>query len=113
MLESTDSREDGNELGNTPRHSATLWTTYQFTDNLEAGLGAQHVGARWTSNREERQAKSYTVYDAMLGYRFSEAFALRLNGYNLSNKFYIDRVGGGHYLPGAERTLVLSADFSF
>lgn len=113
VLESTDSREDGNELGNTPRHSATLWTTYQFTDNLEAGLGAQHVGARWTSNREERQAKSYTVYDAMLGYRFSEAFALRLNGYNLSNKFYIDRVGGGHYLPGAERTLVLSADFSF
>jgi catecholate siderophore receptor len=114
VLETNDSREkEGNELGNTPRNSASLWTTYEFTDNFEAGLGAQHVGARWTNNREERQAKSYTVYDAMLGYRFSEVFALRLNGYNLSNKFYIDRVGGGHYLPGAERTLVLSADFRF
>jgi len=113
VLESRNSNEVGSELGNTPRNSASLWTTYEFTDNLEAGLGVQHVGARWTNNREERQAKSYTVYDAMVGYRFSEAFALRLNGYNLSNKFYIDRVGGGHYLPGAERTLVLSADFSF
>lgn len=113
VLESIDTREDGKELGNTPRNSVTLWTTYELTDNFEVGFGAQHVGARWTNNREERQAKSYTLYDAMLGYRFNPKFALRLNGYNLSNKAYVDRVGGGHYLPGAERTLALSADFSF
>jgi catecholate siderophore receptor len=39
--------------------------------------------------------------------------ALRLNGYNLSNKEFVDRVGGGHYIPGAERTWMLSADLSF
>ena len=49
----------------------------------------------------------------MVAYRFNDAFALRLNGYNLSNKMYIDKVGGGHYIPGAERTFMLSADLSF
>ena len=24
-----------------------------------------------------------------------------------------DQVGGGHYMPGADRTFMLSADFSF
>ena len=105
--------EVGNELSNTPRHSANLWTTYQITDALEAGFGVQYVGARWTSTNNERLAKSYTTYDAMVGYRFNETVALRLNGYNLSNKFYVDRVGGGHYIPGAERTVMLSADVSF
>jgi catecholate siderophore receptor len=105
--------EEGNVLPNTPRHSANLWTTYKITDALEAGFGVQYVGARWTSTANERLAKSYTTYDAMVGYRFNDAIALRLNGYNLSNKFYVDRVGGGHYIPGAERTVMLSADFSF
>ena len=113
VLDSPDPREDGKELGNTPRDSVSLWTTYEFTENFEAGFGTQHVGARWTNNREERQAKSNTLYDAMIGYRFTPAFAMRLNGYNLSNKAYVDRVGGGHYTPGAERTFSLSADFNF
>lgn len=114
LVKTSDSREaPGNELGNTPRHSASLWTTYAFTEALEAGLGVQYVGERWTNNREERKADGYTTVDAMIGYRVNNMLALRLNGYNLANREYVDRVGGGHYLPGAERTFMLSADFSF
>ncbi|HEY0662880.1 MAG TPA: TonB-dependent siderophore receptor [Lysobacter sp.] len=113
VLDTNDLREAGKALGNTPRHSASLWTTYEFTDGFEAGLGVQYVGDRWSSNREERKAEAYTLVDAMVSYRLNDAVALRLNGYNLTNKAYIDRVGGGHYVPGAERTFMLSADFSF
>jgi catecholate siderophore receptor len=113
VLETNDPREADKALGNTPEHSASLWTTYAFTDDLEAGFGVQYVGERWTNNREERLADAYTLLDAMVSYRINETFALRLNGYNLANKEYIDRVGGGHYVPGAERTFMLSADFSF
>jgi catecholate siderophore receptor len=113
ITESLNPDEIGNELGNTPRNSASLWTTYAPTDTLSFGFGVQHVGARYSNTSNTRQAKSYTLYDAMVSYRFSPAFALRLNGYNLSNKFHVDRVGGGHYVPGAERTLMLSADVSF
>lgn len=105
--------EVGNELANTPRHSANLWTSYLLNDALEVGFGVQHVGSRWSSNANERLAKAYTSYDAMVSYQINDAIGLRLNGYNLSNKQYVDRVGGGHYVPGAERTFMLSADFSF
>ncbi len=112
VLESTEG-DVGNELGNTPRDSATLWTTYEFTDAWQAGFGVQHVGSRFSNTSNTRMAKSYTLYDAMVGYRVSDALSLRLNGYNLSGKDYVDQVGGGHYMPGADRTFMLSADFSF
>ena len=113
VLASLDPTVVGNALGNTPRNSASLWNSYAITDSLEAGFGIQHVGSRYTGEDNSRLAKSYTLYDAMVGYRVNDALALRLNGYNLSNKDYVDQVGGGHYVPGAARTWMLSADFSF
>jgi catecholate siderophore receptor len=103
----------GNELGNTPRDSASLWTTYEFSDAWQAGFGMQHVGSRFSNTSNTRMAKSYTLYDAMVGFKVSDTLSLRLNGYNLSGKDYVDQVGGGHYTPGADRTFMLSADFSF
>ena len=49
-------RSSASQSAFTPRHSASLWTTYEFTDGFEAGLGVQYVGDRWSSNREERKA---------------------------------------------------------
>ena len=113
ILDSTEAAVVGNELGNTPRHSASLWTSYEITDAWQVGFGMQHVGARWSNEDNTRRAKSYTLYDAMVSYQVSDGFALRLNGSNLSDKDYVDQVGGGHYVPGAGRTFMLSADFSF
>ena len=113
ILDSTEAPVVGNEMGNTPRHSASLWTSYDVTDALQLGFGVQHVGARWSNEENIRRAKAYTLYDAMVSYRVSDHMALRLNGYNLTGKDYVDQVGGGHYVPGADRTFMLSADFSF
>ena len=113
VVASTEAAVVGNGLGNTPRQSASLWTGYDLTDALEVGFGIQHVGARWTGEDNTRQAKAYTVYDLMVGYRVSDALSLRLNGYNLGDKDYVDQVGGGHYVPGAGRSFMLSADFTF
>ncbi|HEU4813545.1 MAG TPA: TonB-dependent siderophore receptor [Xanthomonadaceae bacterium] len=113
VTESTEAAVIGNALGNTPRHSASVWTSHDVTDALEVGFGIQHVGARWSNEDNARRAKAYTVYDMMVGYRVSDALGLRLNGYNLSDKDYVDQVGGGHYVPGAGRTFMLSADFTF
>jgi catecholate siderophore receptor len=38
---------------------------------------------------------------------------LKLNIYNLSDKFYIDRIGGGHIGPGPGRSAMLSTSFRF
>lgn len=113
VVESLNEAEVGKALGNTPRHSASAWTTYDVSDALQFGFGVQHVGSRFSNTTNTRLAKSYTAYDAMIGYEVNDALALRLNGYNLGNKDYVDQVGGGHYTPGAGRTFMLSVDFNF
>jgi catecholate siderophore receptor len=59
------------------------------------------------------QAPSYTLLEALAEYRFNDLLTLRLNGYNLTDEEYVDRVGGGHYIPGAGRSAVLTAIFGF
>ncbi|MDX1953828.1 MAG: TonB-dependent siderophore receptor [Verrucomicrobiota bacterium] len=113
ILESRDPAEIGKEVNNTPRHSANLWTTYQLPLDLEIGIGAQYVGSRYSSNANNRKAPGYVLFDAMLGYQVSDAISLRLNIYNLADREYIDRVGGGHAVPGAGRSAVLTANFNF
>jgi catecholate siderophore receptor len=113
VLESRDPAEGGNRLGNTPRHSASLWSSHRIGTGWEVGYGVQHVGARYSNTSNTRRAKAYTLHDAMVSWQATDALALRLNGYNLFDKDHVDQVGGGHYVPGAGRTFMLSADVSF
>lgn len=113
VVRSLDPAEQGNELGNTPNNSASLWTTYEASERLLFGFGARHVGARWTNTQNLREAKAYTTFDAMVSYALHPAATLRLNGYNLTGKDYVDTVGGGHYTPGADRSVMASLDVSF
>jgi catecholate siderophore receptor len=106
--------EESNVLGNTPEHSASLWTTYQLPYNFEIGGGLQYVGDRRNNNTSAaRIAPDYWVFDATAAYRLNEHFTLRLNVYNLADEQYIDRVGGGHFIPGAGRSAVVTANFMF
>ncbi len=103
----------GNELPNTPEQSFNLWTTYQLPWGIELGGGAQFVDTRYSSNANTRQVEGYVLYDMMIGYRINKNFDVRLNIYNLADSTYIDRVGGGHVIPGAGRSAVLTASFKF
>jgi len=102
-------------LGNTPEHSFNLWTTYNlFNERLQIGGGLQFVGDRKNGNgAAARTAPAYFLVDAMVAYKFTEKFSLRLNLYNLGDERYIDRVGGGHFIPGAGRSAALTASFKF
>jgi len=112
--ESNNPAEESNVLGNTPEHSASLWTTYALPFNLEIGGGAQYVGQRRNNNTTAaRVAPDYLLFDAMAAYHVSEHVTLRLNIYNLADEEYIDRVGGGHFIPGAGRSAVMTASFAY
>jgi catecholate siderophore receptor len=113
IVKSQNAAEVGNKLSNTPEHTFNLWTTYQLPFGLEVGGGAQYTGSRYSSNANTRKAPDYILFDAMIGYRINKNFDLRLNVYNLANTTYIDRVGGGHVVPGAARSAVLTANFKF
>ena len=116
IKESNAANEAGAEFGNTPDHSFSLWTAYTLPHGIEVGLGAQYVGNRFNNqsgNANVRTAPDYLLFDAMLGYRVNEHVALRLNVQNLTDKEYIDRVGGGHSIPGTGRFALLTANFQF
>jgi catecholate siderophore receptor len=107
--------EEGNEISNTPENSFSLWTVHDLPAGFQVGVGTQYVGSRYNNANDttRQQAPSYTVFDAMVGYKLNENVSFRLNAYNLGDKDYIDRVGGGHYVPGQGRSVVLTADIKF
>lgn len=114
VTRSRDPLERGNELSNTPENTFNLWTTYLLPWNLEIGAGAQFVDNRFSANgANRREAPDYWLFDATAAYNVSRNFSLRLNVYNLADKEYIDRVGGGHFVPGAGRSAILTANLRF
>lgn len=104
----------GFALARAPKHSASVWGRYDFTDQLSAGLGLEYVGERYNGNSETRRyAESYTLFDMMVAYQATEQLSIRLNGSNLTDEDYIDQLGGGHFIPGVGRHLSVSASYSF
>lgn len=104
--------EVGKEIINTPRNSFNLWTTYRW-DRLFFGGGPRFVGRRFGNNINTRVVEAYWVADAMASFRVNRHIDLRLNVNNIADKYYIDRIGGGHIIPGAGRVVMVSSGFSF
>lgn len=115
ILNSKDPRESGpgNELGNTPQNTFSIWSTHMLPFNFEAGFGAQFVDSRYNNNRGERKAPQYWLLEAMLAYQVNENVTMRLNLHNLTDEDYIESVGGGHVIPGPGRSAILSTEFAF
>ena len=112
-MKSNTAIELGNELANAPEHSASLWTTYRVRRGFELGGGVQYIGDRFNSTTTRRLAPAYTLFDAMASYEVNERLTLRLNVNNLTDERYIDRVGGGHFIPGAGRSVALTTAVDF
>jgi catecholate siderophore receptor len=113
ITSSNNAAEVGREFGNTPRHSLNLWTTYRLPGGVDVGGGTQYVGDRFNNNTGTRTAPAYWVVDAMAAYRVTDQLTLRANGLNIANERYIDRIGGGHFIPGPGRSVMLTADVGF
>ena len=113
ILSSNAPVEEGNDLPNAPRHSFNLWTTYDVLPVVQLGFGALYVDSRYSAAANTREAPDYWTYEAMASWQVSDQFSLRLNAQNLTDKEYIDYVGGGHFIPGVGRTFLVTASFDY
>lgn len=110
----------GQILADTPKHSASLWTTYALPFGLQIGGGVRYVGERKPgpadSDRDWR-LPSYTVVDLMASYAFNETFSLRLNVNNVTDEEYFERprVAGTYAfaIPGEGRNAMLTLNYDF
>ena len=97
---------EGTRSSLTPRHSGTVWSTYQLTDAFRFG-GGVNARSSQTPNRNPSGivAPRFVTGDVMAEYAFSEQIAFRVNVINVTNKLYADALYTGHYIPGQARTV--------
>ena len=90
----------------TPRHSGTVWTTYQLTHSVRIG-GGLNARSSQTPNRNPAGivAPSFVTGDLLAEYALNEQIAFKLNVLNVTNKTYADSLYSGHYVPGAARSI--------
>ena len=115
----TVSVDGSTDLAYTPSSAFTAWTTYQFPFGLTVGGGARYSGEMKRGNDGAVGTPAFTedywVVDAVASYAVNEHLDLRLNLYNLLDEDYVAAINksGYRYTPGAPRSAMLSASFSF
>jgi catecholate siderophore receptor len=78
----------GRRLAQLPKHQFTLWTRYDFTPRIGAGLGVLHQSAQFTTISNAVRLPALTRLDAALFFDVSDRFALQINAENLTNESY-------------------------
>lgn len=132
LSDESDPLQEGGKMKNVPDMTFNLWTNYQFDNQWDAGIGAQYIGKRqfragnYTTasapggvQPNDINMPSYWLFNAAVGYKLNKNVALRLNVNNVFDKFYIQRSTSSsdgfqlYGVPGAGRTVILSADMKF
>lgn len=97
----------------TPKHSASLWNTYQLTPQWRLGAGLNHRGSQSPEGRRDLQARDFTTLDLMAEYTIDWRTSVRLNVTNVTNELYADSLYRGFYAPGAARSAQLTLKMNF
>ncbi|TCD25551.1 TonB-dependent siderophore receptor [Pedobacter psychrodurus] len=108
----------GQRVQNTPKHSASLWTRYNFeTHKLKGigfGAGLQYSGTKLPLYIRDFVLPAYTLIDAALYYSpAGSKVQLAVNMNNILNKTYW--VGAQNYLrlfPGTPRNVMFNVTYS-
>ena len=105
---------DGNQVQNVAKNSATLWTTYTVTPALTLGAGAVAMDKVYGDAANTKYVPGYVRYDTMARYNVNKNVDLQLNVNNLSDKRYFTKAYASHYATEAEgRSAVLSLNFKY
>lgn len=108
----------GRDVPNVPHNAFNVWTTYRLNPAWEVGGGINYQAWRFADTDNTAHVPSYALLSAMADYTVNPHFDLRLNLTNLTNKLYFRSVyytgtDENHAVPGAGRTAMLTASFSY
>jgi catecholate siderophore receptor len=98
---------------NTPKSSASLWTTYKLPYGFKVGAGIEYVGKRYANDTESVLVGGYTRVDALVEYNVNKWLGVKLNVKNLLNRKYYEGVYQGNVTPGTPRAFELSLTAKF
>jgi catecholate siderophore receptor len=105
----------GDRPGLTPKHSGTVWTTYQFTPKWRAGGGVNFRSKQAPADAPAPQweASGFATVDLMAEYLINDQFSVKANLNNVGDKYYGESLYRGHYVPGLGRSLQVAMTARF
>jgi catecholate siderophore receptor len=119
----------GDELIQTPKHSGSLFTTYQLPFGLQVGYGLSYQGSfalnqRTLLGRTQYRSDAYLTHRLFVSYEVAKGLTAQLNVSNLTNEKYYTgirnninatsgAITGGWATPGEGRSAIVSLFYSF
>lgn len=115
--------ETGSSAQWAPEFTATLWSSYDYSDKLTFGGGVRYVDEQkrvTTSTVDPLRAAmpkipDYWAVDAFASYRINNQLSADLNVYNLFDEDYLDslNIGGVRAVKGEGRNAMLTLKYDF
>jgi catecholate siderophore receptor len=97
-----------------PKLQASLWSRYDFTPRIGAGLGVSHQSKRFASISNAVVLPAYTRVDAAGYFDLTKSIELQLNVENLLGKdYYATAHNDNNITPGSPRTARATLRFGF
>jgi catecholate siderophore receptor len=104
----------GARVGQVPRHSLSLWSNFQLTSRLGAGLGVVHRSAMFAAIDDAVTLPGYTRLDAAAYFTIASGVRLQANVENLLDVRYWDSANSNTNLsPGSPRAVRLGLNARF
>lgn len=101
-------------LSQVPRHHASLWSRYDFSESLGIGAGVTHQSSQFASISNAVRVPGYTRFDAAVYYRVNDAVQLQLNVENLfDTDYFVSAHNDNNISPGEPLNARLSVRFAF
>jgi catecholate siderophore receptor len=96
----------GQQVGQVPHHTFSLWNNYQILPRLGAGLGILHRSDMFAAVDNTVTLPGYTRADAAVFYSLTERWRLQANLENLLDKqYYLHADSNTNISPGSPRAL--------
>ena len=105
----------GDRPGLSPRHSGTVWTTYQVTPQWRVGGGLNFRSRQSPADvtAPAWEAPSFVTADLMAEYLVTQNITIKANISNIADKLYAESLYRGHYIPGAGRMVQVGLTAKF
>ena len=88
ITETTSAAPAGRDVAQVPKHMVSLWTRYDFSPRVGAGLGLHHQSSSFASISNAVLLPSYTRLDAALFFLITDQIEAQLNVENLFDASY-------------------------
>jgi catecholate siderophore receptor len=98
----------GKQASNTPKHAASLWTSFEPFEGVTFGIGGSYRSTIYLNNTNTALAPESFQVDALISYQ-RDAWRLALNASNLTDRLNYSGSTNGRVVPAPGRSFVFSA----